>query len=142
MIESTTADIKFASAIPVFSVRDTVATAEYYRDVLGFQIAGFWTGDTATADPSTAQPTFAIVRRGDVYVYLSLDTSAAARTSKDDRLDVYFNVTGVDALAAELRERGADILDGPTDRAYSQRELVVRDCNGYVLAFGEDTSRR
>jgi len=23
-----------------------------------------------------------------------------------------------------------------------QRELVVRDCNGLVLAFGEDTSRR
>jgi hypothetical protein len=40
------------------------------------------------------------------------------------------------------RARGADILEGPVARSYGHRELVVRDCNGLVLAFGEDTSRR
>ena len=51
--------------------------------------------------------------------------------------DVYLRVSGLDALVAELRARGADIMDGPEDRIYGQRELVVRDCNGMVLAFGE-----
>ena len=46
------------------------------------------------------------------------------------------------ALAEELRRRGADIIDGPEDRIYGQRELVVQDCNGLILAFAEDTSRR
>ena len=38
---------------------------------------------------------------------------------------------------AEVRAHGAVIMDGPEDRIYGQRELVVRDCNGVVLAFGE-----
>ena len=50
-----------------------------------------------------------------------------------------FEFSGLDALVAELRARGADILDGPEDRMYGQREIVVRDCNGQVLAFGEST---
>jgi hypothetical protein len=41
-----------------------------------------------------------------------------------------------------LRALGADILEGPEDRVYQQRELVIKDCNGLILAFGEDTSRR
>jgi len=46
----------------------------------------------------------------------------------------------MEALAAELNERGADILEGPVVRDDEQRELVIRDCNGLVLAFGEDIS--
>lgn len=38
---------------------------------------------------------------------------------------------------AELRALGAEILDGPTDREYGQRKLVIRDANGLVLAFGQ-----
>lgn len=63
----------------------------------------------------------------------------AART--DEGCDVYFHVAGIDELAQELREHGADILDGPEDRVYGQRELVVRDCNGLVLAFGDEARR-
>ena len=51
----------------------------------------------------------------------------------------YVHVAGVDALAAELRACGAAILNGPETRIYGQRELVIRDCNGLVLAFGEAT---
>ena len=49
---------------------------------------------------------------------------------------------GVEALAAELRARRADIVEGPVARVYEQLELVIGDCNGLVLAFAEDTSRR
>jgi hypothetical protein len=60
-----------------------------------------------------------------------------ARTRARGAYDVYVRVAGVDALFTELRERGADILEGPSTRVYDQREFVVRDCNGLVLAFGE-----
>ena len=36
--------IQFVAAVPQFGVPDLVRTAEYYRDVLGFQIAGYWDG--------------------------------------------------------------------------------------------------
>jgi hypothetical protein len=50
--------------------------------------------------------------------------------------------TAVPTLVVMLavRARGADIIDGPEDRTYGQRELVVKDCNGLILCFGEDTS--
>jgi hypothetical protein len=53
-----------------------------------------------------------------------------------ETLDVYIWVSNVDDLATELRAKGAQIK-GPIDRIYAMRELIVRDCNGYVLAFGQ-----
>ena len=44
---------------------------------------------------------------------------------------------GQDGVVIEFRERGAVIREGPTDRIYDVREVVVEDLNGLVLAFGE-----
>ena len=33
--------------------------------------------------------------------------------------------------------RGAEVLHGPVDQEYGQRELRVRDHEGYILAFGQ-----
>lgn len=126
------APVRFESAVPQFTVRDVVQTAEYYRDVLGFEISGYW------ATP----PVFAIVARDRVEIFFKrADRSLAPTVRATDAYDAYLHIAGVDALAVELRARGADILDGPVTRDYGQRELVVRDCNGMVLAFGEATKK-
>lgn len=52
--------------------------------------------------------------------------------------DAYLKVEGIDALAVAFAARGAEVIDGPETREYGMRELVVRDCNGLILAFGED----
>ncbi|HEX7180687.1 MAG TPA: VOC family protein [Thermoanaerobaculia bacterium] len=125
--------IRFEGAVPQFTVPDVVQTAEYYRDVLGFKIAGYW----------GTPPVFAIVWRDEVQLFFNRAEQSEARTGRaPGAYDAYLRIIGVDALATELRSLGADILEGPVDRVYEQRELVVRDCNGLVLAFGEDTSRR
>ena len=137
-----TTTIRFKAAVPQFTVSDVVHTAEYYRDVLGFQIAGYWDGQHASL--STAPPPiFAIVHRDDVQVFFSrADQAPQRRFRAAGANDAYFNIAGVDALAAEFQRRKAEVLDGPVDRVYQQRELVVRDCNGLVLTFAEDTSGR
>ena len=123
---------QFTAAVPQFTVPDVVSTAEYYRDVLGFQIAGYW------ADP----PVFAIVWRDEVEIFFNKANSSEVRTGRaDGAYDMYLRVTGVNALAGELHGRGADIVEGPELRIYGQRELVVRDCNGLILAFGEAVDR-
>jgi len=134
--------INFLSAVPQFAVPDLVRTAEYYRDVLGFQIAGYWDGERVSLAPETP-PVFAIVWRDQIQVFFNRADEPGVRKGRgEDAPDVYFRVTGIDALAEELRTRGADTLDGPEDRVYGQRELVVKDCNGLILCFGEDTSGR
>jgi catechol 2,3-dioxygenase-like lactoylglutathione lyase family enzyme len=132
--------IHFKAAVPQFTVPDVVKTAQYWRDVLGFQIDGYWEGHHVTRDAEPA-PVFGIVRRGEVEVFFSrADRPGGGGTNRAQvAYDAYLRVTGVEALSAELRARGADILDGPVDRIYGQRELVVKDCNGLVLAFGEET---
>ena len=88
-------------------------------------------------------PVFAIIWRDQIQLFFN---RADERDVRPDRAnyapDAYLRVTGIDALADEFRASGAEIIDGPEDRIYGQRELVVRDCNGLILCFGEDTSGR
>jgi hypothetical protein len=51
----------FRSIVPQFTVPDVVRTAEYYRDVWGCRIAGYW------QDP----PVFAIVERDGVELFFN-----------------------------------------------------------------------
>lgn len=134
--------VNFIAAVPQFSVADLVRTAEYYRDVPGFQIAGYWDGERVSLEPENP-PVFAIVWRDQVQVFFNrAEPPEVATRGGEDAPNVYLRVTGVDGLAEELRSRGAEIIDGPEDRVYGQRELVVVDCNGLILCFGEDTSQR
>src|SRR5438105_680096 len=135
MRQNVTTNIRFVAAVPQ-------RTAEYYRDVLGFQIAGYWDGVRVNSTADTP-PVFAILWRDQVQVFFNRADQPDVRTRRaQGGYHAYLRVEGIDALAEELRTRGADILDGPEDRVYGQGELVVRDCNGLVLAFGDDTCRR
>ena len=142
MSEDTATNIRFESAVPQFAVPDLVQTAEYYRDVLGFQIAGYWDGERVSLVPDTP-PVFAIVWRDQVQVFFNRADQPVVRTRlAEGAPDVYLRVIGIDALAEELRTRGADIIDGPEDRVYGQREVVISDCNDLILCFGEAIVRR
>lgn len=118
------------SIVPQFTVPDVVRTAEYYRDVWGFRIAGYW------QDP----PVFAIIERGGIEIFFN--QAAAGTTPRSGRAegayDLYLRVRDLDAFAAELKKRGADILEGPELRVYGMRELIVSDCNGLIIALGEE----
>jgi catechol 2,3-dioxygenase-like lactoylglutathione lyase family enzyme len=119
--------------VPYFLVEDVFATAEFYRDVLGFSFEQFF------GDP----PSFTIVERDDARIMFRQVRPARAgvarpnRSVMDETFDAYIYVSNVDQLASELRAKNADIVEGPVRRVYDMRELVVRDCNGYVLSFGQ-----
>jgi Glyoxalase/Bleomycin resistance protein/Dioxygenase superfamily len=124
----------FLEAAPYFLVDDVFATAEYYRDKLGFHF------DTFFGEP----PAFVIVKRNTTRMMFRQGPEArrpAARSNVEllpHALDAYIWVSDVDGLAAELKGRGADIVNGPhdSDGGPTRRELLVRDLNGYVLCFG------
>jgi hypothetical protein len=126
---------RIAAAVPQFSVADVLATVHYYRDCLGFVV-----GDLV-ADP----PEWGAVGRDNVELFfnrLPAGASSHPRIRALGAYDAYFRVSGVDQLAAEFRERGAVIREGPTNRVYDVREIVIEDLNGLVLAFGEPIARR
>jgi uncharacterized glyoxalase superfamily protein PhnB len=123
--------------MPHLAVPDVVHAAEHYRDVLGFEISGYWDG-TAVHHDSDRLASFGIVKRGQASIHFHRGQQARHPSRLfEGGYDLYFDVDNVDALADELRDRGAEILEGPEERVYARRELIVRDCNGYILAFGE-----
>jgi catechol 2,3-dioxygenase-like lactoylglutathione lyase family enzyme len=130
MHSATLAGGQLQAIIPQFTVPDVVRTAEYYQDVWGFRIVGYW------KDP----PVFAIVERDGIELFFNQATPGTLpRTGRaPGAYDVYIRVTGLDSLAAGLVQRGARILEGPITREYGMRELVVRDCNDLIIALGED----
>jgi catechol 2,3-dioxygenase-like lactoylglutathione lyase family enzyme len=121
---------RFKRLAPQLVVQDVVATAEYYRDKLGFTILGFF------ADP----PVFAMVRRDDVEIHFGkIDKGAEMQFNDTIRrglgTESYIWVDDIDALYEELSEKGVDIIEGPIKRIYNCTEVVVRDCNGFQLVF-------
>lgn len=124
----------FLEVAPFLLVDDVFASAEYYRDKLGFAFNTFF------GQP----PTFVILQRNTTRLMLRQVAPSARPGAQSNQLklphalDVYFWVSDVDALAAEFRQRGADIIEGPydSDGGPGRREMLVRDCNGYVLCFG------
>ncbi len=125
---------KCRSICPHFVVPDVVASAEHYRDFLGFKILSYF------LDP----PVFAVVARDDVVIHFGKSDNGALPSPNVPRrsvgVDAYVWVNDLDALYAELQGRGAKILEPPAMRVYKCYELVVEDNFGFRLCFSLDTS--
>jgi uncharacterized glyoxalase superfamily protein PhnB len=122
--------VTFKSIAPSFVVSDVVATAEYYRDVLGFKILSYF------GDP----PVFAMVGRGGVEIHFGKADAEPQRSNLELRKissDAYVWVDDVEELFTELTASGAEIIEGPTRRIYDCVEMEVRDCNGFKLVFSQ-----
>jgi hypothetical protein len=107
---------------PYFLVADVFATAEFYRDVLGFTFNQFF------GDP----PSFTIVERNEVRIMFRQVRPPKAGVARSNRsvmgetFDAYIYVSDVDKLAAELRAKQADIVEGPINRIYLSNARAAR----------------
>ena len=122
------------SIAPYFIVDDVIATANYYRDQLGFAYNRFW------GDP----PCFCMVTRNGIVIMLSqLEATGAVRPNRrvdpeGEAWDAYIWIDNADALNAELKSRGVRITRDICNQPYGCRDFYVEDCNGYRLCFGQD----
>lgn len=115
---------------PVLVVRDLVASAEYWRDAVGFDLPGYW------GDPSG----FAILSRDGCELMLAQGPADFRPrpnwTVVENVWNVYFRVEDADALHAEPVERGARIDHAPCDQPWKIREFGIQDLDGNDIAFG------
>ena len=119
---------------PYFIVDDVVATANYYRDQLGFYYRRFW----------NEPPAFCMVKRSGVVIMLAqLEKSGKMRPNhtvdpEGSAWDAYIWIDDADALHHEFKSKGVKIVREICDQDYGCRDFDVEDCNGYRLCFGED----
>ena len=124
---------------PLLAVPDVAATAAWYRDQLGFELAFL-------LDEPGLSP-FAVLFRGEAEVQL-WEGDVASEPGAKGGLSI--TVDDVDALYDEWRRRGA-LPDGfprsfaairehpPEDKAYGRRDFFLVDPNGYILNVGSPT---
>jgi len=120
---------------PFFVVDDVVATANYYRDKLGFRYERFW------GEP----PCFCMVWRNGITIMLSqFEQSGLMRPNhtvdpEKSAWDAYIWIDDADALNAEFKASGVKIARDICDQPYGCRDFDIEDCNGYRLCFGHTT---
>jgi catechol 2,3-dioxygenase-like lactoylglutathione lyase family enzyme len=110
---------QFVQGAPVLHVPDVMATATFYRDVLGFA----W---------DFGDETYAVVWRDNSAIHFVRDE----RSPKGVHLFQW--VKDVDSYYKEIIGRGAEAPAEPKDQPYGIREFGVKDINGVGIVFGQD----
>ena len=122
---------RLIGSAPVLFVRNVYATAEHYRDTMGFSFGKIW------GEP----PSFTILKRDDMYVMIKQiedhNRIVPHRSVSAGLWDMYFWVDDVDALYKEFVERGAKIDYGLCNQPYGCREFGARDIDGHDIGFGQ-----
>jgi predicted enzyme related to lactoylglutathione lyase len=113
---------QFYQGAPLLLVPDVPATADYYRKVLGF-----------TSDPEGTAPEYTVVWRDNASVHLARGEQAPTGVC------IFFWVKDVDALYEDVSRRGAEIEVPIGTRSYKVRDFSIRDPNGLLLVFGQDS---
>lgn len=120
--------MSFAPMNPMLLCEDLDETIAFYRDVLGFEVAGTWPAD---------EPTWCSLSYGPGS--LMFVTEHPGPGEHDAPLLtglLYFYPGDVDDYFARVRDGTPRVLHEPCDQEYGMREFRIVDPNGYVLAFG------
>jgi predicted enzyme related to lactoylglutathione lyase len=123
------------SIAPYFIVADVVATANFYRDKLGFHYERLW------GEP----PNFCMVQRNGIVIMLSQCAVLGAMRPNgaayphSEHWDAYLWVDDADALYREYQQKGVSIARHICDQPYGCRDFDILDCNGFRLCFGHNT---
>ena len=117
---------------PFFIVRDLMASVDFYRDRLGFELSFLGPDD---------DPYFAIVVRDSISLMLKAVESAVRPTPNSSRdlsarWDAYIHTPDPEALAAEFRSRGVSFRQPLGINSDQLQGFEIADADGYVICFG------
>ncbi len=117
---------------PFFIVRDVLASVDFYKDRLGF--------DLEYLGPD-GDPYYAMVKRDGVHIMLKAiapDVSPTPNPSRHAwaRWDAYVYTPDPDALAEEFAARGVAFREPLGVNSDNLRGFEIQDADGYVLYFG------
>jgi uncharacterized glyoxalase superfamily protein PhnB len=129
--------MKLKQLIPMLNVHNITASLDFYEQAFGFRIV---------SDPGTIEEwKWATIQSGDTSLMLT-ETSSAPHfkqeevrpESKDWPCIYYFYPDDVKALYQHLLDKGYT----PTDlheTFYGMNEFSIRDLDGHLLSFGQET---
>lgn len=122
---------KLLASAPVLLVTDVVASANYFRDSIGFHYDKFY------GEP----PHFCICERDGMRLMLAkADDPSQIKPNWQIQTNIwnaYFWVDAADALYEEMKAKGAKMDYGPCTQPYGVREFGIQDLDGHDIGFGQ-----
>lgn len=112
-------------AVPLLHVSDSTAAADFYTRLLGFKLEFAHRAEDARTDPC-----YMGLSRDGVWIHVSSFAGDGVSGGVAN-----FFVEDVDALHAELVDKGVGIHVAPVDQTWGNREMYVKDPDGNCLRF-------
>lgn len=119
----------FSSLTPMLSTGNEQATVDFYTSRLGFVL------DNALRDEQGVV-IWAALRSRDVIIMFRTPNEHMDEQTPLLTGSLYFRTSNVVLLWDQLKD-STDIVYPLADFDYNMREFAIRDCNGYVLSFGQ-----
>lgn len=113
---------------PQFLVDDLARAIAYYRDKLGFQLDFVY------------QSFYASVTRDGFAIHLKHRSRLAAEKEhrkRNEHLDAYISVSGIQSLFSELETRGAQVIKPLEQEPWACLDFYVEDPYGNIVCFSE-----
>ncbi len=123
--------LRLGTLTPSFTVNDLQRSLAWYRDVMGFHVTDEWKdGEKVLGAQLTA---------GSVNVMIGQDDFAMGR---DRKKGVGFRIYGstrqnLDRLAEDIKARGGQLLQEPTDQPWGSRDFAVVDPDGFKITISQ-----
>jgi uncharacterized glyoxalase superfamily protein PhnB len=121
---------------PMLSVRDVRRSVEFYRDVLGFELVGWWDDHRScyiTNWTGPGDPDFAELRAGQLTVHLH----AAGDEFEHDpsgSVVLHVEVEDADRYHRHIQDNGGR-SERPKDQPWGWRQFFLTDPDGHRWAF-------
>lgn len=127
--------MRLTNLIPMLETNDLSETIRFYTEKLGFACQNVW--------PDAEHPCWVTLGNGAVELMFTLrnehrrEFTATAAPLLTGSL--YFYPDDVDAVWAQLKDLVT--VEYPLETFdYGMREFGIRDCNGYLLQFGQEAN--
>jgi uncharacterized glyoxalase superfamily protein PhnB len=114
---------------PAFRARDSRALIDFLVEAFGFVETVAYEEDGVIHHAQLDWPEGGGVMLGD-------DRPGGSWNTRPGTSGAYVVTADPDALHARAVAAGAEILEGPVDRDYGSRDVIVRDPEGNLWSFG------
>lgn len=120
--------MKLTNLIPMLETENLKQTIQFYAEVLGFECEGSF--------PDAENPCWASLRKDEVVIMFSSRNAHSTIEKPTMTGFLYLYPDDVDRAWELLKDKAT--IEYPIENFdYGMREFAIRDCNGYLIQFGQ-----